>query len=224
MYRSDPGSVHCLRSLRLAPAWPCLLLAASLNLMEVEPEHNEDERGYLQDVNLFGGFNTRMMVGGQLEASEVEGRLHQYLTFFNQMGGPDNMKSFALVPIWRLAETNRHVDELNLHISHLGNHYCTFNGKDAHGTWVYNQPATPAYYLDVKFNARFGERHQDADYDPDDPDNDPDNGKWTRFQRIPGTATWIRCEPDDDHTWTCVLAPVEEPVIAPVTWAAAASG
>ena len=136
--------------------------------MEVDPVELADPhfRDYLQDVDLFEG--GRVMRGGELEASESR-RLDQHLAFFTQVGGPVNVKNFALVPIWRLAETNRHADELNLHISQFGTHYVTFNGKDAHGTWLYNQLATPACFLDVKFNARYGE--PDASGDDLDPDN-----------------------------------------------------
>ena len=113
-------------------------------------------------------------------------------------------KNFILIPIWRMMDTHRHVDELHLHISQYGNRYCTFNNKDAHGTWLYNEPKTPACFLDIKFNARFGEPVEDCDHDPD-------HGKWTRFQRIPGTMTWVRCETNQARGWTCILAPIKGP-------------
>ena len=158
----------------------------------VAPEGRE----YLVNDDLVRG---RVMDGGVLERAEEH--LGDYMQFFENPA-PGTHKHFTLIPIWRLATcTNRHFDEVSICVSPLGNKYLICNGKDAHGTWVYNDPASEAQFLDIKLNVRFGEPEPGMHDDPDD-------GKWTRFQRFPGTKTWFRCEKDHDLDWTCVMVDV----------------
>ena len=100
------------------------------------------------------------------------------------------------MPAWRIAQTNRHLDELIL----LWNYTVKFNGKPAHGCWTHEDrgPGQPKF-LDINVNVRWGEQEF--------PDEGP-MAKWVRFQRIPGTLTWYRCEPTDDLQWAVVLTPL----------------
>ena len=75
----------------------------------------------------------------------------------------------------------------------------SFNMKPPHGTWIFDEPCTAGQFLDIKLNVRYGE-----------PGNEdlPSEGKWTRFQRVPGSQTWMRIE-SDDLCWVVVLCPLD---------------
>ena len=60
-------------------------------------------------------------------------------------------------------------------------------------------PGEDAPFLDTNVNVRYGE--------PEFP-NEPVMGKWLRFQRMPGTKTWLRIEKNYDHTWSVLLIPL----------------
>ena len=111
----------------------------------------------------------------------------RYMRFFTHPQ-PDDLKEFGFFPLWRTGEIDP-LDELTLIIDANALHKVIFNGKPAHGNWIFDDPASASGYLDVKFNRFF-----DA--------CDPDEGNWIRFQRMPGTTTWV------DILFGCILVPV----------------
>ena len=158
-----------------------------------ERDDPANERDYLQDHILF---SQGVLSGGLAERAEAN--TGRYMQFF-MAPLPNTAKHFVCAPMWRLSYNDRHLDELTLLVDACGNKVCEFNRKPAHGEWVYNDPVTAGHFLDVKFNVRFGEPgNEDA----------ANSGKWTRFQRMPGSMTWVRMEADD-LAWAVILSPIE---------------
>ena len=154
------------------------------------PEEEEpwegNTRDFLQTTDLIDG---RVWSSNMRRACERDAHM-QHLAFF-QNPVPGVTKTFAWIPIWRLAQTDRPLDEIVLGTDLYGQTWVQFNAKPAHGSWVYDQ-----VFLDIKVNVRYGEPgNHDA----------PDIGKWIRFQNIPGTTTWIRAESNDYLGWAVVL-------------------
>ena len=146
---------------------------------------------------------------GFLEFAETH-NMRDYLGFFENPGPGQNTR-FAMTVIEPLRQHLTQFDELSLNMSDQGDKFLQYNAKGPHGTWVYNDPPSPRRFLDVKLNPKFG-----------NPDNEdaPEVGNWLRFQRIPGTKTWIRCcdvgkEPTSWTTWFSVLASCE--IVYPTT-------
>ena len=149
------------------------------------------DRGVLQDWDLFNG---RLRTSGLLMAGMTTSAHDEQMRFLRG-GAPGTIIPFAYLPIWRIAETNQVLDELEVGIDADHRHFLKFNGKGRHGTWIYEEP-----YLDVQINVRFGE--------PAFPNERGTEGKWVRFQNIPGTLVWMRCEPYDNHTWVVFMAAI----------------
>ena len=165
-----------------------------LTAVLVEPV-TEDGRVHLQTVNLFSG---RMRWLGRLMGQELCIDSGDRLAFFRSPIAHSS-KAFAFLPAWRMASPEM-LDELTLRVDPEGRNFVTFNGRLPHGTWVYNWPATPCKYLDIQFSFRYGQ--------PGHLMWPPPDMKWIRFQRIPGTETWVCCESDQDTFWMIMLCPI----------------
>ena len=153
----------------------------------------EDERSWLQTHILF---KESVLPNGLVELSERTAGNH--MRFFTDLI-PGSERHYTWCPMWRLAQNDRHLDEVTFKITAGGDHLIEFNRKPAHGSWCYNDPATPGLCLDVKFNCRFGE--------PGNTDSCTD-GKWGRFQRVPGTESWLRLEMGQDLNWVILMSPI----------------
>ena len=138
--------------------------------------------------------NSLLRVGEQCMAHQM------HMAFFREGGFPGRKKAFSYTPIWRLAENRQMLDYIVLGVDATdpGQRFVQFNGKERHGTWAWVQP-----FLDVKLNVRFGEAKFPAE--------NPESGKWLRFQNLPGTMTWIRCEEGADPMWVVIMAEIPLP-------------
>ena len=139
----------------------------------------------------------RVYKGGNLDKG-TETKAHACHLDFFKTPAPGTRRGLAWVPVWRLAEGLQPLDEIDLVVDSKGEHLIAFNGKPNHGTWIFEDG-----FLDICVNVRFGEP---GNKDP------PDQGKWVRFQNVPGTATWVRCEAYDDHTWVVLLIQILDDV------------
>jgi len=144
----------------------------------------------LSDENLV---DHRIWPGGFMATSTAADNHMKYMRFFSNPK-PETKHPLSWTPIWRLAEQIQPLDEIVLGVDSLGHQYVCFNGKERHGTWEFDRT-----FLDIKVNVRFGE--------PGCCDG-PNVGKWTRFQNIPGTTTWIRCETYDNPCYVIVMSSI----------------
>ena len=197
---SDMGSQHAEEMLETMPE---VLRSAVVHVpvfyntrrYDWDEEHTDlRDRSWLPNDDLVGD---RVPLDSVTRHVELAMQGSPYLNFFLEphLG---QYVIFSYIPIWHWATTTRPLDEIIL----LGNSRVRFNGKGEHGWWEHSALGSEdGQFLDVNVNVKYGE--------PDFPD-EPDMGKWLRFQRIPGTESWICCERADDHTWSIMLTPLQD--------------
>lgn len=118
-----------------------------------------------------------------------------YMRFFREPGLGEVLH-FAAFSTASMGNLDRRLDCLSL----LGDHQVIVNGQPPHGHWqivLGPEEFGPEEFLDINLNCKYGE--------PNSPDAGR-MGKCLRFQRTPGTKTWMRIEVLGDHSWVIVLS------------------
>ena len=133
---------------------------------------------------------TQDLIGGRLQQhslSLISERFlqhqNEYLTFF-QNPSPNTAMLFSWVSIGNLVNLNSPLYETVLSNTSSGEHKAGWNRMHAthSGTWFYDDPPSPQKFLDIQLPIPWVHLALAPDL------------MWFRFQRLPGTTTWVRSE------------------------------